>query len=299
MKTKEQLTPFSMYIESLKAKNSKRSTSQILNRIAEFLGDGEYDADSFAWHNLDRDDVGAVKDWLQDEFSPSTVNKGLSALRCVLKEAWRLGLMSHDNYLAAADVSDIENHIEKPGRLLEDSEIKKLIATCAGTSNAEIRDHAMLVLLYATGARRSEIINLDIPDFDVRAKSLYFRETKGWSNRLVFINDEVAAILSTWIDLLKTPGAIFRRVLKNDRIVDSRLTDQGLYMILTSKAKQAGVANITPHDFRYTFISKLIDSGVDLVTVANVVGHKNVTLTMSYDRRGIVPAKSALLALPG
>jgi site-specific recombinase XerD len=296
----DKVTPFSQYINSLKAPKSKRTMIQILNMIAEHLGDNEFDAQDYPWHEVTKEDTGAVRDWMTEQYAPATTNKGLSALRGVLKEAWRMGLMDIRDYWSAISIPNIENHTEKVGRLIEDAEIQRILSMCQESeSDCGIRDYAMIALMYATGARRSEVVNLDIADFDANANSLAFRETKGWKDRTVFIGKDIAVILSAWVALLDTPGALFRRISKADRIIEGRLTDQGLYHILADRAQQAMVSNITPHDFRYTFISKMINNGVDLVTVAKIVGHVDVKQTMAYDRRGIEPMQSALLALPG
>lgn len=293
------VTPFSMYIESLRAPNSKRTMHAGLSRIAEFFFERELRACDFPWHELTRADVSAVFSWLQEEFSPATVNASLTALRGVLKFSWRMGIMNLECYHAAIDVPTVKNYTEKVGRILDDNEVRRLLFVCADDERKRgVRDYAMLCLFYATGARISEIVNLDISDFVAETGALTFRETKGWKDRTVFIGADVSTILMAWIALLDEAGPIFRGIEQRDILTKNRLTERALHKILEKRARQADVPNIMSHDFRRTFISKMLDNGVDLVTIANIVGHNSIGQTASYDRRGLAPAMRSQLALP-
>ena len=64
-----------------------------------------------------------------------------------------------------------------------------------------------------------------------------------------------------------------------------RLTPQAIYYLLKIRAKRAGVKPFTPHDLRRTFVSRLLDAGVDIAIVAKMAGHSNIQTTARYDRR--------------
>ena len=92
--------------------------------------------------------------------------------------------------------------------------------------------------------------------------------------------------LETWLAVRgDTPGAIFHPVNKAGRVIGTRLTAQGVYMLLRRLATKAKVQRFGPHDLRRTFISDLLDAGVDIATVQALAAHASVTTTARYDRR--------------
>jgi integrase len=76
------------------------------------------------------------------------------------------------------------------------------------------------------------------------------------------------------------------------------LTPQAVLLILRKRALQAEVASFSPHDFRRTFCSDLLDAGVDIVTVASLAGHSSPQVVAKYDRRGEEVKRKAVQQLP-
>ena len=282
--------PALVYLAGLGA-GSRRTMAQALEQIAALATGGTVGAQGLPWHTLRFQHTGAIRAALMGEYSPATVNKMLSALRGVLKTAWRLGLMSAEEYTRAVDLDPVG--VSRPdqaaGRALTPGELIGLLNVCQrDITAAGARDAAILGLLYACGLRRSEVVKLDVSDYDPATYVLTVRASKRGKTRVVPIENGAKAALQDWLHLRGgAPGPLFVRILKNGEARPGhRLTPQGVYDILSRRAEEAGVDSFTPHDLRRTFAGDLLDAGVDLATVQKMMGHSNPATTASYDRRG-------------
>lgn len=295
--------PALVYLAGLGA-GSRRTMAQALDRIAEIATGGTVDAQGLPWHALRFQHTGAIRAALLEEYSPATTNKMLSALRGALKAAWRLGLMTAEEYTRAVDLDPVG--VARPdqaaGRALTPGELMGLLGVCqSDTTAAGARDAAILGLLYACGLRRSEVVKLDVSDYDPATCVLTVRASKRGKTRVVPIENGAKAALLDWLHIrgdatgfLEYPHSkgrdatpLFVRILKSgEPRPGHRLTAQGVYDILNRRAEEAGVDSFTPHDLRRTFAGDLLDAGVDLATVQKMMGHSNPATTASYDRRG-------------
>jgi site-specific recombinase XerD len=280
--------PAAVYLASL-ANGSRRGQRQALNRMAGILtGSDRADCLALSWQALSYQHTAALRAQLLDLYRPATVNKFLSALRGVLKEAWRLGLMSGEDYQRAADLESVKGETLPAGRGLTPGEILALMASCEKDSSpAGARDAAIIGLMYAAGLRREEVINLDLVHYEPESGCLtiYGKRAK---ERTDYVTNGAADALSDWLSLRgSTAGPLFLAVSKGDKIDPQakRITPQAIYNMLAKRAKAAGVAKFSPHDLRRSFVSDLLDKGVDIATVARMAGHANVQTTARYDRR--------------
>ena len=165
MTTKTPATsPTEIYLAGL-SEGSQQGMRRSLEIIAGILSD-DHDAETFPWWEVTYADSMAVRIALPERYRPATVNKMLSALRGVLKQTWRLGLMDADGYRRAADVENVRASRLLSGRALAGEEIGKLFATCATDTPKGARDAALLAVLYGCGLRRGELAGLDVEDFD-------------------------------------------------------------------------------------------------------------------------------------
>jgi len=153
----------------------------------------------------------AVRSKLADQYEPATANKMLSALRGVLKEAWRLGQVDAENYHRAVDLPSVRGESPLRGRALTAGELRKIAAVCAeDESPAGPRDAAMIALSTAGGLRRSEIINLEVKDYDPETGALTIRRGKGRKPRVCYATNGAADALADWLQLRGLePGALF------------------------------------------------------------------------------------------
>lgn len=279
--------PAEVYLQQLRPR-SQKTMRRALNQIAFILTGGVCDALSLDWGKLRYQHTAAVRVVLREKFAPSTVNQMLCALRRVLKEAKKLKLISTVDYTEAVDLDSLPENRELQGRALTKREIAALIKVCLeDKSRTGIRDLALMAILLGTGLRRSEVVALNLPDYDPTTGALQVIGGKGGKNRTVYVPTSAKKYLEKWLKVRGVRnGPLLYPVSRGKRVVRRRMTDQAVLYILQKRASEAGVKSCSPHDCRRTFISDLLDAGVDLVTVSHLAGHSSPLTTARYDRRG-------------
>ncbi|MDH5506336.1 MAG: tyrosine-type recombinase/integrase [Anaerolineae bacterium] len=276
--------PAAVYLASL-SPGGRRTMNQALDTIAGYLG--STGALGFPWSEIRYQHAAAIRQKLLEEYQPATVNKILSALRGVLKQAWLLGYMTAEDYHKAAAVKGANGQSLPSGRELSTGEIAAIMRDCEHDSSLiGARDAAIFAVLYSAGLRRAEIVALTLDDFDSVSGSLTVRG-KGNKDRMAYLKNGAARALTDWIEIRGfQPGALFVPIAKGGKIQAGALTTQAIYNMLRKRAERAGVNNFSPHDLRRTFVSHLLSAGADISTVSKMAGHANVQTTMRYDRRG-------------
>jgi site-specific recombinase XerD len=296
--------PAAVYLTGL-APGSRRTMREALDTIADLVSAGRCpDCLRFDWSSLRFAQTAAIRAILADRYSGATVNKMLSALRGTLKAAWRLGLLSAEEYQRASDIASVSNDVLPAGRSLATGEIAALMAACRNdeTPSLGARDAAILALLYGCGLRRAEVVTLTISDCRVSESGTDLRvQGKRNKQRLVPLTGGAARAVADWLAVRgEAEGALFNPFRKGGRRLTGAMTTQAVYKMLQERAKSAGVADFSPHDCRRTFVGDLLDRGADIVTVQKLAGHANVSTTARYDRRGETARRRAaeLLHVP-
>jgi site-specific recombinase XerD len=253
------------------------------------------------WHKLHYEHVQAVVTKLSETLAPATVNKGLAGIRGTMKAAWRLELISAEDYARVHDVRLMKGSRLPTGRQLSDAEIIALFSTTSkDKSPSGIRDLAILALSYAAGLRRAEVSSLGLDELKEEEDLITIRLIgKGNKERLVYLNNGGRDALKAYLSIRgPDDGPLFYSGRKGGNLIQGqRMTDQAIYGVLKKRAQEAGVDNVTPHDLRRTFVSNMLDLGIDLTTVSALAGHSSVQTTARYDRRGEESKKRAARAL--
>jgi len=220
--------------------------------------------------------------------SATTSNKMLTALRQTLKQAWKLELMTTDEYHHAVAIKNAEgDNFEEEGRMLSIGEMISLFAACNNGTRAGARDAAMFAAACGGGLRRAEVANVNIDDYDPSTGAIIVRRGKRNKTRKVPLPAGSAEAIDYWIELRgDAEGPLFPHIDKTDRIEMRYFTPQSVQLVFDKRARQAKIQEFTPHDLRRTYISNLLDSGNDIATVQRLAGHSNVNTTSRYDRRG-------------
>jgi site-specific recombinase XerC len=189
--------PFHVYLARLSS-GSRPTMRASLETLATLASNGSTPAETFPWHILRYQHVQALRSRLTEEISqksgkplgPASINKALSALRGVLKESWRLGLMSAEEMARAVDIEPVRGSTVLRGRALGGNEVASLFHACSqDPSPAGPRDAVILALGVAGGLRRAEIAGLDLGDVDLDRETLRVHG-KGNKTREVPIKSE-------------------------------------------------------------------------------------------------------------
>ena len=293
--------PVLSYLARL-SEGSRRTMRGSLEEIARASSGGEVGALRFPWWRLTGTHTALIRAHLAGRYAPSTANKMLSALKGVLKACFRLGLMTADERDRASDVAPVRGTRLPPGRSIPRGELSSLFAVCAREAENPkmrargVRDAAMLALLYVGGLRRTELASLRLGDYEPGTGTLRVRG-KGNKERPAYAEGGADLLLGRWLELRgegSPDDPLFLPVRKDGRVEQAdpygqkkvSLSDQAVYKMVKRRHREANVKEISPHDFRKTFVGDLLDAVGDLSVAQKLAGHSDPATTARYDRRG-------------
>lgn len=210
--------------------------------------------------------------------SPSTVSRVLAALK-----SFYLFLTDCGNIIEnPASLLEAPKHKKKPPHILSNDEINRLLASPSCDDCKGIRDKAMLELLYATGIRVSELINLDVCDVNLQMNFIRCRGSR--KERVIPIGNAASDAASAYISKAR-PRLIHsgKEQALFVNISGLRLTRQGFWKIIKYYGKAAQIqSDITPHTLRHSFAAHLIKNGADLESIKEMMGHADISSTQVY-----------------
>ena len=243
--------------------------------------------ETFPWASLRYAHTRWLRSALVDRYpNAASANKHLAALRGVLKEAWRLGQLSAEEYQRAVDLEPVRGSSLPAGREVDLGELSALLRACSDASTGGARDCALLALLYVGGLRRAEVAALDAAAYSAAEGSLRVLG-KGNKERMVRLNDAAKAALDAWIAIRGGgAGPLVCPVRKGGRLELRRMSGTAIQHTMARRALAAGVSAFSPHDLRRSHATHALDATGDLSAVAAQLGHASVATTRRYDRRG-------------
>jgi integrase/recombinase XerD len=255
------------------------------NTLAAYRSDSAQFGEYLAEHDVDpltagHSELAGFLDWLvQSGARPATVQRKTAYLRAFYRHLRRDEVISHD---PTADLRSSRPPLKLPS-VLTRGEVEALLATADGTTPSLLRDRAILELLYASGLRASEVVNMELTDIDLKTGVLR-TSGKGGKERIVPLGRAARAAISRYLEDGRPPlvGVLDTRQLFVNR-KGAKLTRQGLYKIVLRCAKDAGLeGKMTPHTLRHTFATHLLAGGCDLRVVQELLGHADVATTQIY-----------------
>ncbi len=296
--------PASAYLERL-APGSRPTMSAALEAIAGLAAGVPTSAERFPWHAMTYRETGAVRAALLGcGYAPATVNRMLTALRGVLREAWLLGLMPSEVLHRAIAVRNVKASTLPRGRTVSQDELAAVFAACARDGRAAgCRDAAAIALVVGCGLRRAEAAALDAAHVDVDTGLVVVHGGKGRKDRVVYMPPGTKTAVEAWLGLRgSNPGPLLWAVEggRGAGLAGERLSPHALYAILKRRAAEAEVAAFAPHDLRRTFVSEVLERTADLALASELAGHSDPRTTKRYDLRGAETKRRAcgLLEVP-
>ncbi len=218
-----------------------------------------------------------VQELMQNRgYAPSAVRRKIAALRSFYRFMKREGKRPDD---PALDLEPPKRDKPLP-RVLKERDVSRLLRTKStwDTKWLNLRDRAIMELLYASGVRRAEVVSMNLEDVDLQTRTI--RVTgKGRKQRLVIINRTTAAAFRDYLNVRPASGdsAFFLGHTKR------RLSTRHVWEIFRRIRALSGLtAKASPHTLRHSFATHLLERGVDLITIQELLGHESVATTQIY-----------------
>lgn len=228
------------------------------NTVKAYTGDVSAFFEQYGMPN--EDNVRQYRDAMLDEYAPSTINRKFASLRVFCEWAVEQGRLESDPTRHLHHVGEVQ----RAPKWLDKREKNALLDTVE--AEGKPRDVALITFMLNTGLRVSEVSKLS-PE-DVKDGGIVVRG-KGDKQRWVPLNDQAREALEHY-------------PLPFDSQRGEHLGRRGIYYLIKTYAKKAGLLNVSPHTLRHTFAKNLMDSGVSIDRVAMLLGHSNIETTKVY-----------------
>ncbi len=265
-----------LIVEKGLSANSIASYADDLAQYANFLGENNIQA-------LDQADTTVILAWLIHLTRKGLAPKSRARHLITIRGLYRF--LINQGHTAVNPVKDVD--IPKTGqalpKIMSVPEVEALLEAIDTTRPKELRNAAMLEIMYGAGLRVSELIHLKTSDVNLDA-NLVRVMGKGAKERIVPIGSRAREITVRWKDQarplvlkqLTSPFLFVARAAKP-------MTRQGFWKIIKKYAAMAGISrSITPHTLRHSFATHLLEGGADLRSVQTMLGHADISTTQIY-----------------
>jgi integrase/recombinase XerD len=275
------LLDFLAYLEFERglARNTLSAYRTDLMQYGAFLADRSLDATEVSGADVGDFLAELARDGERPGASAATLSRKTACLRSFYRHLRRGELTDAD---PTANLRPPRKGRTLP-KVLSYAEVKKLLESVSGAEPAELRDRAILEVMYGCGLRSSETIDLEVGSVDLEHGFLR-AYGKGSKERIVPVGREAAAALKRYLRDGRPAiagGGDERALFLNQR--GGALTRQGLYKIIRGRARDVGLGErMSPHTLRHSFATHLLSGGCDLRSVQEMLGHADVATTQIY-----------------
>ena len=228
--------------------------------------------------NVSEDDVFRYLKYLYDrDLNRNSISRKLSSIRTFYNYLVNNDLVKI-NYFS--DISNPKKNKNLP-HYLKDDEINKLFSIPDASTALGQRNLLIIEMLYATGVRVSELVNIKLKDIDIYNDSIKIRG-KGNKERIVFFGSFCKSALEIYLDEgrkeLDKKGSIYLFLNK----FGNKLSTRMIRNILNNLTIGTSIEQIYPHMIRHTFATTMLNNGADLMTVKELLGHESINTTSIY-----------------
>ena len=268
---------FITYLHNVKKKslNTELSYKRDLSKMQEYFKT----IGVLELSDVDEDALSKYVAYLDESgFAAATVSRSVASAKAFFHYCVNEGLIQKDptGILKAPKIE------KKMPEILTMEEVTRLLEQPKGDTPKEVRDKAMLELLYATGIRVTELMTLDVKDVNMQMCFIVCRN--GSKERVIPFGKEAKIALSRYLD--GSRAAIVEDSSSTVLFANcsgKQMSRQGFWKLIKYYAKKAGItADITPHTLRHSFAAHLVENGADLHAVQEMLGHSDISTTQIY-----------------
>lgn len=210
-----------------------------------------------------------------NDFLASLAVSAISPSRSAFKHSV-YGLRYYYRYVGLPDRAIRLPSLKKDAKLpaiFNKSELRRLFVT-----PALLKHRVLLMLIYSAGLRSSEVINLKIADIDFERRSIHIRRSKYNKDRMIPLSEYMAHGLKQYLALERPLTWLF-----NGKTLGSPYSAKAISWVMREAVKAAGIAkDVTVHTLRHSYATHLIEDGLNIVTVKDLLGHSKIETTMIY-----------------
>jgi integrase len=263
-----------MVLDAISSPHSKRNYGKALDDLFQFC----------ASRPLSR---SLLMEWRagMEQLSPSTINVRLSAVRKMIGEARKNGMLGAEEAATLTEVPNISRKGTRLGNWLNREQAKELLAVPDRATLKGKRDYVILALLVGCALRRNELAELDVETIQQREGRWVLADLEGKGRRIrtVAIPIWVKHGINAWMTAAGIEdGRLLRSVSKSGKVNRDTLSDWAVWSVVEQSSKQIGIEHFGAHDLRRTCAKLCRKNGGDLEQIKFLLGHSSIQTTERY-----------------
>ncbi len=220
-----------------------------------------------------------------DHLSPSTINVRLSAVRKLVGEARRAGMIGIEEAANLNEIPNVRQRGTRLGNWLTRDQAKELLAVPDRSTLKGKRDYVIIALLVGCALRRREVASLSIEDIQLREGRWVIIDLRGKGGRIrtVAVPIWVKQAINAWMTAAKIEaGRLLRPLSKSGKILRDELGDWAIWSVVEQSSNQIGIEHFGAHDLRRTCAKLCRKNGGDLEQIKFLLGHSSIQTTERY-----------------